>query len=142
MKNICSSLIALAIVALRNGESDDAAKLFAQASYSDGVEDLLEELMADNYEAVSLCRSVSGNRGGIKDSIQALSASLAFEESGDLYDDEFITQSSSKDDEDDDGVDNDFLDDDVTDEDEDDLDIDDEEDEGTSTSSSLIRLNF
>lgn len=139
MKNICSSLIALAIVALRNGESNDAARLFSQAATCDGVEDLLEDLMGDNYEAVSLCRSISGNRGGIKDSIQALSSALAFEESGDLYDDEFIAHSS---DEDDVGVDNDFLDEDDVEEDEDDLDIDDEEDEGTSTSSSMIRLKF
>lgn len=142
MKNTCSSLIALAIVALRNGESEDAARLFTHAAHSGGVEELLEDLMGDNIEAVSLCRSISGNRGSIKDSIQALSASLAFEESEGLYDDDMISVNSS--DEDDlGGVDTDFLDDDEV--EEDDLDIDDldvDEDEEQSSSSSMIRITF
>lgn len=131
MKTLSGSLAALAIVAARDGQWTDVARLLAQAASAPDADTFLECQLMDNYQAQCLVDSVSSN-SSMSDSVAALSAALELnaeeERAESLYsDDEIISLNSSEEEEDDSDLD---------------LEADDEEDVAASESSSLIRLRF
>ena len=84
MKTLTGSLAALAIVAVREGQWHDVARLIAQAAQSPDANEFLTCQLADNVEANTLvevcanpCESVSAAKPSLKESVQALSAALA-----------------------------------------------------------------
>lgn len=102
MKNVCSSLVALALVALKNGEQHDAARFLSQASVAPDSDAFLEDVLTDNYQASVMVESVSSSFT-LSESIAALSASLEVvaqtEQSDAMYgDDDFHSVSSDDDD--------------------------------------------
>jgi hypothetical protein len=123
MKTLSGSLAALAIVAARDGQWTDVARLIAQAACAPDTEEFLECQLQDNFEANCLVNSVSGVEN-ISESVSALSAALELnaEEENSLYDDEVISLNSDEDVEDEE-------------------DADDEVD-SESSSASLIRLRL
>ncbi|QQO90287.1 hypothetical protein pEaSNUABM5_00145 [Erwinia phage pEa_SNUABM_5] len=136
MKSLSGSLAALAMLAARDGNWEDAARMLSQAAVAPDSELFLEESLAGNYVVAAIADSVSCTlSGSMSESVAALSAALEIQDEQDrraalsasLYgDDEEIDVSLSSD------------------EDEDDIDFDlgdDEEDEAISNSSSLIRFN-
>ncbi|QZE56676.1 hypothetical protein pEaSNUABM20_00140 [Erwinia phage pEa_SNUABM_20] len=128
MKTLTGSLAALAIIAAREGQWVDAARLLAQASVAPDTEDFLECELADNFEASCLVNSVS-NASGVGESVAALSAALelnAEEEVAEpLHDDEVISLNSD-----------DEVEDELEDEQEDEVDSE------SSAPSTLIRLRL
>lgn len=152
MQLLSGSLAALAVLAARSGNWEDAGRMLIQASAADDSDQFLEEQLQGNYLIDSLADSVSNAHGSLSDSAVALSAALeivdeqdaAEQLSNDLYgDDEVVDLADS--DEDEDGFDGELIfdeDDDIDDSDEEDLDSVDEEDSldvgSLSNSSSLI----
>lgn len=134
MKTLSGSLAALAIVAARDGQWTDAARLLAQASVAPDTEDFLECELADNFQASCLVNSVS-SASGMNESVAALSAALELnaEEEQSLYDDEVISLNSDEDVEDE-------SEDEFNDEEEDDA--DDAIESDSSAPSTLIRLRL
>lgn len=137
MKTLSGSLAALAIVAARDGQWTDVARLIAQAAQVPDADSFLECQLMDNYQAQCLVDSVS-NASSMSDSVAALSAALELnaeeEKSNSLYDgDEVISLNS---DEEGDDTDLDF------DEEGDDEEEDEEDDYIESDSSSLVRLRI
>jgi len=136
MKTLSGSLAALAIVAAREGQWTDVARLLSQAAYAPDAEDFLECELADNFQASCLVNSVS-NASGLNESVAALSAALelnAEEETAvSLCDDEVISLNSDSDEEDE-------FEDELSDEEEDDA--DDAIESDSSAPSSLIRLRL
>ncbi|QYW05501.1 hypothetical protein pEaSNUABM25_00145 [Erwinia phage pEa_SNUABM_25] len=133
MKTLSGSLAALAIVAARDGQWLDVARLLTQAAVAPDADQFLECELTDNFEANCLVNSVSG-ASSMADSVTALSAALALtaeeERAESLYDDEVVSLNTSEDDSADDVEDEEDLD------DEDDVTVVDSE------SSSLIRLRL
>lgn len=138
MKTLSGSLAALAIVAARDGQWTDVARLLAQAACAPDAEDFLECELADNFEASCLVNSVS-NASGMADSVAALSAALELnaeeEKAESLCDDEVISLNS-----DDDVEEEDELEDELEDEEEDNA--DDAIESDSSAPSTLIRLRL
>lgn len=134
MKTLSGSLAALAIVAARDGQWTDAARLLAQAAVAPDTEDFLECELADNFQASCLVNSVS-SASGMSESVAALSAALELnaEEEQSLYDDEVISLNSDEDVEDE-------SEDELNDEEEDDA--DDAIESDSSAPSTLIRLRL
>ncbi|MEG0373991.1 MAG: hypothetical protein RR672_00020 [Raoultibacter sp.] len=102
MKTLSGSLAALAIVAARDGQWTDVARLIAQAACAPDTEEFLECQLQDNFEANCLVNSVSGVEN-ISESVSALSAALALnaeeEKVAALYDgDEVISLNSTEED--------------------------------------------
>lgn len=107
MKTLTGSLAALAIVAVREGQWHDVARLLMQAAQSPDAEEFLTCQLSDNVEAHTLvevcaapCESVSSSNS-LTDSVQALSAALATnaseEKQRELYgDDEFHSLSEDE----------------------------------------------
>lgn len=107
MKTLTGSLAALAIVAVREGQWHDVARLLMQAAQSPDAEEFLTCQLSDNVEAHTLvevcsapCESVSSGNS-LTDSVQALSAALATnaseEKQRELYgDDEFHSLSDDE----------------------------------------------
>lgn len=101
MKTLTGSLAALAIIAVREGQWHDVARLLAQAAQSPDANEFLTCQLADNIEANTFveacanpCESVSASTPSLKESVLALSAALATNDSNEkqksLYDgDEF-----------------------------------------------------
>ena len=101
MKTLTGSLAALALVAVREGQWRDVARLLVQAANSPDCSEFLTCQLADNVEASTLvevcaapCESVSAAGSSLTDSVLALSAALetnaSKEKSESLYgDDEF-----------------------------------------------------
>ncbi|QZE57348.1 hypothetical protein MPK71_gp139 [Erwinia phage pEa_SNUABM_1] len=131
MKTLSGSLAALAIVAARDGQWTDAARLLAQAAVAPDTEDFLECELADNFQASCLVNSVS-SASGMAESVAALSAALELnaEEEQSLYDDEVISLNSDEEVEDEDE-----LEDELNDE-------DDSVESESSAPSTLIRLRL
>ncbi|QYW03105.1 hypothetical protein pEaSNUABM14_00145 [Erwinia phage pEa_SNUABM_14] len=133
MKTLSGSLAALAIVAARDGQWLDVARLLTQAAVAPDADQFLECELTDNFEANCLVNSVS-SASSMADSVTALSAALALtaeeERAESLYDDEVVSLNTSEDDSADDVEDEEDLD------DEDDVTVVDSE------SSSLIRLRL
>lgn len=125
MKTLTSSLAALAIVAVREGQWHDVARLMIQAANAPDTNDFLECTLGDNIEADALVNSSMGagcstsSENSLSKSVLALSAALEIdadeEKRSGLYDDEFHSLSIEGDDSD-------------SDEEEDDFDFGDEED--------------
>lgn len=133
MKTLSGSLAALAIVAARDGQWTDVARLLAQAACAPDADDFLECELADNFQATCLVNSVS-NASGLSESVTALSAALELnaeeEQVESLYgDDEIISLNSPLDEEEED-TDDDEL------EQEDDVTVE------SSSTVSLIRLRL
>lgn len=136
MKSLSGSLAALAMLAARDGNWEDAARMLSQAAVAPDSELFLEESLAGNYVVSAIADSVSGVLGdSMSQSVAALSAALAIEDETDrqaalshsLYGDEEIDVSlASTEDEDD----VDF-----------DLDEDEDDDQEISNSSSLISFD-
>lgn len=130
MKTLSGSLAALAIVAARDGQWTDAARLLAQAAVAPDTEDFLECELTDNFQASCLVNSVS-SASGMSESVAALSAALELnaeeEQAGSLYDDEVVSLNTDEGEEDDEEEDL---------EDEDDITVE------SSSTASLIRLRF
>lgn len=83
MKTLSGSLAALAIVAVREGQWQDVARLLVQAAQSPDADEFLTCELSENVEAHTLvevcanpCVSTSGS-SSLSDSVQALSAALA-----------------------------------------------------------------
>ncbi len=74
MQNLTCSLVALAILAMRNGNYADAAKLFGQASVSPDAECFLEDVLAHNLEARALVSASSA--GGLQNAVKAMSSAF------------------------------------------------------------------
>jgi len=136
MKSLSGSLAALAILAARDGNMEDAARMLSQAAVAPDSELFLEESLNGNYVVAAIVDSVSCTlTNSMSESVAALSAALEIQGEEDrraaisasLYgDDEEIDVSLASN------------------EDEDDVDFDlgdDEEDEEISNSSSLIRFD-
>lgn len=112
MKTLTGSLAALAIVAVREGQWNDVARLLVQAANSPDCSEFLTCQLADNVEANTLvevcanpCESVSAASSSLTDSVLALSAALetnaSKQKSNELYgDDEFHSISLDDDSED------------------------------------------
>lgn len=137
MKTLSGSLAALAIVAARDGQWLDVARLLAQAAVAPDADQFLECELSDNFEANCLVNSVSGT-SSMADSVAALSAALALnaeeEKAESLYDDEVVSLNTSEDEEESNSSDDDA---------EEDTDEDDADDVTVeSDSSSLIRLRL
>ena len=129
MTELSSSLVALAILALRNGKPKDAAQLLVQAAYLPETEQLLESLIGDNvaaevltYSAMNSYSNTCGDLHSLTDSFVSELTSVSSNTHGMYAGDEFVPMSMSgdeDDDEDEDGIDLGFV---VEDEDEDDED--------------------
>ena len=133
MKSLSGSLAALAMLAARDGNWEDAARMLSQAAVAPDSELFLEESLAGNYVVSAIADSVSGVLGdSMAQSVAALSAALEIEDETDrqaalshsLYGDEEINESLAS----------------SEDEDEVDFDLDEDEDDEQviSNSSSLI----
>lgn len=137
MKTLSGSLAALAIVAARDGQWTDVARLLAQAANAPDTEDFLECQLQDNFEASCLVDSVSGH-SPLSESVSALSAALALnaeeERVASLYSDDEVISLNCNTEEDDEIID-------LGDDDEDE-DLDDEDSDVESVSHSLITLAF
>lgn len=137
MKSLSGSLAALAILAARDGNWSDAARMLSQAAVAPDSELFLEESLSGNYVVSAIVDSVSGVLGeSLSDSVAALSAALEINDEQDqatalsnsLYGDDEEIDILDADGEDADGEDDvDF-----------DLEEDDEDDQEISNSSSLI----
>ncbi len=157
MKTLTGSLAALAIVAAREGQWDDMARLLMQAVKSPDCSDFLTCQLSDNLEASTFvemcanpCESVSSTGSSLADSVLALSAALetnaSKEKQNELYGkDEFHSVSlGDPEDEDEDDSDDDLL----LDEDElDEVEFDGEDEESNDdgefeSSSSGLRLRL
>lgn len=73
-ENLTCSLVALAILALRNGDYVDAARLLGQASVSPDSEKFLEDILAHNLEARALVSASSA--GGLNEAVKAMSSAF------------------------------------------------------------------
>lgn len=91
-QNLTCSLVALAILAIRNGDFEDASRLMGQASVSPDAENFLEDVLAHNLEARALV-SASSSEGGLQEAVKAMSS--AFQKLGedDVDEDEMISMS-------------------------------------------------
>jgi len=158
MKTLTGSLAALAIVAAREGQWDDMARLLMQAVNSPDCSDFLTCQLSDNIEASTFvemcanpCESVSSTGSSLADSVLALSAALetnaSKEKQKELYgDDEFhsISLGEPEDEDEADDSDDDLL----LDEDElDEVEFDGEDEESNDdgefeSSSSGLRLRL
>ena len=134
MKSLSSSLAALAVLAVRDGNWEDAARMLSQASVAPDSEQFLEETLSGNYVVSAIVDSVSAGSIPLSDSVAALSAALQIQGEEDeqqalshsLYgDDEELEFSASSDDDE-----IDFGD-----------ELEDEDDEAISNSSSLINFD-
>lgn len=83
MKTLTGSLAALAIVAARENQWEDVARILVQAAHAPDCEDFLTCQLSDSVEANTLievcanpCESVSAASSSLADSVQALSAAL------------------------------------------------------------------
>ena len=124
MKTLSGSLAALALIAAREGQWTDVARLISQAASAPDAENFLECELADNFQASCLVNSVS-SASGLNESVAALSAALELnaeeEKHESLYEgDEIISLNS------DEGVE----------------DEEEDEDVPSQSSSSLIRMRF
>lgn len=157
MKTLTGSLAALAIVAVREGQWHDVARLLMQAAQSPDSDEFLTCQLSDNVEAHTLvevcaapCESVSAASPSLADSVQALSAALATnasdEKQRELYgDDEFhsLSDGDELEDEPDDEDDDLLLESDELDEVEFDGDDEESNDDGEfESSSSGLRLRL
>lgn len=147
MSKVCSSLAALAMIAMREGQYVDAARLLAQAAVAPDSEAFLEETLANNFVAECMVNSVSSSQDSLSESIAALSASLVTvdeeNKQSELYgDDEFHSLSNNMDDNMEDDSDIVFdLDPSIDDEDEDEDETNEEEDaEYIPSNSSCLKL--
>lgn len=137
MKSLSGSLAALAMLAARDGNWEDAARMLSQAAVAPDSELFLEESLAGNYVVSAIADSVSGVLGdSMSQSVAALSAALEIVGEDDrqaalshsLYGDEEEVTTSLASDEDEDDVDFD-------------LDDEEEDDDAISNSSSLISFD-
>lgn len=97
MQNLTCSLVALAILAAREGKFYDAARLLGQAAVSPDSERFLEDVLGHNLESrvlIDSCSSADSPLSDLSNAVRALSASLetAERKSGD-DDDEVISVS-------------------------------------------------
>ncbi|AQT28616.1 hypothetical protein YOLOSWAG_136 [Erwinia phage vB_EamM_Yoloswag] len=76
MKSLSGSLAALALLAVRDGNMKDAARLLSQSAAAPDSELFLEETLADNYVASAIVNSVSEAKPSLADSVAALSSAL------------------------------------------------------------------
>lgn len=136
MKSLSGSLAALAMLAARDGNWADAARMLSQAAVAQDSEEFLEDSLSGNYVVSAIVDSVSGALSdSLSDSVAALSAALQIQGEEDeqsaistaLYGDEDEIDISASSSEDDDEVD--FAD-----------EEDDADEEEISNSSSLIRF--
>lgn len=156
MKTLTGSLAALAIVAVREGQWHDVARLLMQAANAPDCSEFLTCQLSDNVEASTLvevcaapCESVSAAGSSLTDSVLALSAALetnsAEAKSKELYgDDEFHSISLDDDSEDPEDDDDLLLEEDELEEVEFEGDDEESNDEGEFESSSSglrLRLN-
>lgn len=93
MENLTCSLVALAILATREGKFYDAARLLGQASVSPDSEKFLEDVLGHNLESRVLIDSCSRADSPLTDlgnAVRALSASLDAADRDDVDDDEYV----------------------------------------------------
>lgn len=121
MKSLSGSLAALAILAARDGNWSDAARMLSQAAVAQDSEHFLEETLSGDYVASAIVDSVSGVfSDSMSASVAALCAALEVngeEEhraalSNSLYGEDEEIELSNSSSEDDDEVDFDLGDDD------------------------------
>ncbi|ARW58778.1 hypothetical protein HOS33_gp138 [Erwinia phage vB_EamM_Y3] len=136
MKTLSGSLAALALIAIRDGNWADAARLAAQAACAPDSDQFLECQLTENYEAQCLVDSFS-SASGMTTAVTALSSALELdaeeERSESMYGDDEVDDINT----DEESSDDDF------DFGEDDEEADDENDEFIdSESSTLIRIRL
>lgn len=129
MTELSSSLVALAILALRNGKPKDSAQLLVQAAYLPETEQLLESLIGNNvaaevltYSAMNSYSNTCGDLHSLADSFASELTSVSSDTHGMYAGDEFVPMSMSSDDDDDEDEDEDGIDLGFVEEDEDDED--------------------
>lgn len=77
MKSLSGSLAALAMLAARDGNWEDAARMLSQAAVAQDSEQFLEESLSGNYVVSAIVDSVSGVLStSMSESVAALSAAL------------------------------------------------------------------